>query len=56
MNRYEWLEMGIKNGWCSEPACNTHDGLPSTDEEDKEWEEGHDPCVVAVRVYMEDKV
>jgi len=46
----DWLELGIQNGYCSEPVCNTHDGLPSTEEEDQEWEEGYDPCVPAVRL------
>ena len=46
----EWLEMGIKLGYCSQPVCNTHDGLPSTEEEDAMWEEGLDPCVPAVRL------
>jgi hypothetical protein len=45
-----WLHMGIEAGYCSEAVCNTHDGLPSTPEEDAEWEEGLDPCVPAVRL------
>ena len=45
-----WLAEGIAKGYCSEPVCNTHDGLPSTAEEDEEWERGGDPCVSAVRL------
>jgi hypothetical protein len=47
----EWLEIGMDLGYCSEPVCNTHDGLPSTPEEDEMWEDGGDPCVPAVRLY-----
>jgi hypothetical protein len=46
----EWIVMGIDMGYCSEPVCVTHDGLPSTPEEDAEWENGGDPCVPAVRL------
>lgn len=46
----EWLTQGVLLGYCSEPVCNTHDGLPSTPEEDEQWEEGLDPCVPAVRL------
>ena len=51
MNFEEWLTAGIKYGYCSEPVCNTHDGLPSTPEEEEEWEQGLDPCVPAVRLW-----
>jgi hypothetical protein len=48
----EWLRMGVDLGYCSALVCNTHDGLPSAGpEEDARWEEGYDPCVVAVRLY-----
>jgi len=47
---HEWLETGIALGYCTRPVCATHDGLPSTDEEDAEWEDGYDPCVAAVRL------
>ena len=50
----EWLEIGMKEGYCSSPVCNTHDGLPSSEEEDAEWEDGGDPCVPAVRLFWHD--
>jgi hypothetical protein len=50
MTFQEWLQMGIQEGYCSQPVCATHDGLPSTEEEDAQWEEGADPCVPAVRL------
>lgn len=48
-----WLNQGIEAGFCSPPVCSTHDGLPLTDEEDAEFEEGFDPCVQAVRIWEE---
>jgi hypothetical protein len=41
----EWLQVGLKEGWISEPFCHTHDGDPyMTEEDEKQWEEGGDPC------------
>lgn len=51
MDFYDWIQVGIDNGWASKPICATHDGLPMDEEEEAEWEEGLDPCVTAVRVY-----
>lgn len=51
MNRTEWLEFGIREGYCSAPVCSTHDGIPQSALEDVEWEEGGDPCVHIVRPY-----
>ncbi len=50
MNFDEWLEIGIKNNWTGPPVCYTHDGLPTTREEDEEWEDG-EPCIHIVRLY-----
>lgn len=42
---YEWVEYGIEKGWVHPSFCCTHDGDPyMTEEEEKEWEEGGDPC------------
>jgi hypothetical protein len=49
----EWLQTGLEQGYCSRPVCNTHDGLPATEEEDERWEDGDDPCVFAVRIYID---
>jgi hypothetical protein len=46
-----WLEMGISYGFCSEPVCDTHDGVPLTPEERNEFEEGYDPCIPSVRLW-----
>lgn len=46
-----WLQAGIDKGWISEPFCNTHDGDPyMTEEEEKEWEEGGDPCMHVLKL------
>ena len=51
MDMYEWLRLGIDKGWISEVKCFTHDWLPVTEEEEKEFDDGYDPCVFAVRVW-----
>lgn len=49
----EWLDVGRKKGWISPGVCATHDGLPMTDEEMAEFDEGGDPCLPALRVWTE---
>ena len=46
-----WLKIGRDNKWISKPVCDTHDGLPMTEDEQNQWEEGNDPCVHALRLY-----
>jgi hypothetical protein len=46
----EWLQIGLTNGWCGPSVCYTHDGLPTSEEEDIEFEEG-DPCIHIIRLY-----
>jgi hypothetical protein len=47
-----WLLFGMKRGWISPPYCSTHDGNFDymTEEELYEWNEGHDPCHIAISV------
>jgi hypothetical protein len=46
-----WIRSGIQKGWISEPFCNTHDGDPyMTEEEEKEWEDGGDPCCHVIKL------
>jgi hypothetical protein len=46
-----WLENGIERGWVTDPFCNTHEGDPyMNEEEQKEWEEGGDPCQVVIKI------
>jgi hypothetical protein len=46
----EWLEIGITNKWCGPAICHTHDGLPTSEAEDIEFEED-DPCIHIIRLY-----
>lgn len=46
----EWLKIGIKNAWCGPAVCFTHDGLPTTQAEDEEFDNG-DPCIHVIRLY-----
>jgi hypothetical protein len=50
-----WLRVGVKAGWISTPYCATHDGNYDwmTEEEVKEWDEGGDPCHVAISVLQQ---
>lgn len=46
----QWLKLGYDLGYCGPPVCETHDGLPLTDEEVTEFETG-DPCINIIRLY-----
>jgi len=48
---FEWRDLGIANKWISEPFCDTHDTGYMTDEEQKEWEDGNDPCMMVFRIW-----
>ena len=53
---WQWLQVGIEQGWVSEPFCYTHDGDPyMTEEEEQEWEDGGDPCSPVVKLLQEEK-
>ena len=53
MTFQEWLEIGIQNSWCGPAVCETHDGLPlSEEEEDEFYEQGLDPCIHVLRLYQ----
>jgi len=52
----EWLLYGIKKGWISAPVCDTHDGLPLTEKEIEQWDQGDDPCIPVIRLYGHEKV
>jgi len=47
----EWMTYGIEKGWCGPPVCYTHDGLPMSEQEYAEFDEGQDPCAHVVRMY-----
>lgn len=49
----EWYEYGVTNGFCSRSFCQTHDGGPMSKTEELLWDEGSDPCSLAVRLGTE---
>lgn len=49
----EWLRAGMESGWCGPAVCQTHDGTPTTEAEDEEFEES-DPCLHILRLYPDD--
>lgn len=51
----EWLNYGMKRGWCGVPVCITHDGLPASATEDDQQINGLDPCVHILRLYSSDE-
>lgn len=53
MDIHEWLEYGRAHDFCTELVCETHEGLPMTDDEHAEhWVTG-DVCLFAVRVWTD---
>lgn len=50
MDFHEWIRLGVDSGWCGPVLCYTHDGLPTSQEEDEEFSEG-DPCIHIARFY-----
>ena len=51
VERAAWLAEGLRRGWCSEPVCATHQGVPSTEAEAVRWEAGEDPCEHVLRLW-----
>jgi hypothetical protein len=47
----EWLAFGQSQKWCSGTICVTHEGVPMTDSEETEWEDGNDFCQHVLRLY-----
>lgn len=50
-----WLKEGMDKGWVGPAVCSTHDGIPATDDEMNEFEEGGDPCIHVIRPYRDDE-
>jgi hypothetical protein len=48
-----WLEDGMAQGWCGPDVCSTHDGTPTTEAEDEEFDAGQDPCLPIIRLYAD---
>jgi len=54
MTLKEWIIYGVDRGFCSDVKCSTHDVISNTAAEEAEWEEGYDPCIPAVRIWIND--
>ena len=48
----QWLKLGYDNGWCGPDVCETHDGLPMSEEEETLFDDD-DTCVHIVRLYVD---
>jgi hypothetical protein len=46
-----WLQQGYEAGFCGPPVCASHDGIPTTGDEDADYEDGGDPCQHVIRLY-----
>ena len=53
MDFNEWLKIGMENSWCGPAVCETHDGLPMSEEENEEFWES-DPCIHIIRLYNDE--
>lgn len=49
----EWVKNGLDMGFIGPPVCSTHDGLPMSEDEENEFNEGFDPCINVVRLYWD---
>ena len=52
----DWLRIGLANGYCGPAVCYPHDGVPTTESEDIEYDDGLDPCQHIVRLYADESM
>ena len=55
MTQDEWIQLGVDNRWCTPSVCDTHEGVPMTEGERLDWEEGFDPCIHVLRLLRSDE-
>lgn len=48
---WAWVAEGVRRGWVDPPGCDTHEGYRQTEEEQDQWDEGEDPCLLVMRVW-----
>ena len=48
ITQWDWYRIGVDNKYCTEYFCDTHDGVPMTEEQMLSWEEGNDDCYFVV--------
>jgi hypothetical protein len=53
---YDWLADGIAKGFCTDVVCGTHVGLPLSQQEELDWEEGMDACIYGVRILVDSEL
>jgi hypothetical protein len=51
----EWVAVGVAKGYCGPVVCSTHDGIPTTFDEDQSFDDGYDFCVPVVRIYANEE-
>jgi hypothetical protein len=47
----EWLQHGLTQKWVGPAVCSTHDGIPTTAEEDENYD---DTCIHVLRLYEDE--
>lgn len=51
MTYNEWVAYGVNKRWVTLPVCDLHNGYPLTDKEQKDIDEGTDPCIYVMRIW-----
>ncbi len=51
----KWLQIGMEQGWCGPEMCESHHGIPLSESEHQEILLGLDPCILLVRLYMDEE-
>ena len=46
-----WLNEGVDRGWCSAITCDTHEGVPMSEDEMVAWDMGCDSCLFILRLW-----
>lgn len=49
-----WMMYGFNKGWCGPPVCEIHDGIPTTQGEDEQLQDGEEPCLHIIRLYYDE--
>lgn len=50
---YAWLTQGIERKWISNPFCATHEIGPLREWEERRLDDGHDPCIIQSRIWVD---
>ena len=54
MNIDQWIDYGLRMGY-AEKFCYMHDSAPMEEWEAMDYEEGGDPCIPTLRVWLEER-